>query len=119
MTKTPISRVKEAFGDKAALVSELKKLATDELFLSRVNLAKGFERLSNTKLLRLHALLTRAKSEFGSRQGLVEAILKLENRVKDAGYKNRLERFPTPRLLDRQRTLGKQARQVTRSAAAA
>ena len=56
--------------------------------------------MSNTKLLKLHAALTRVKEDFGSRDKLVAAVLKLEDRVKDEGYKSRLEGYPTPRLLD-------------------
>ena len=99
MSSSPLSRVNERFGDKAKLVAEVKKLATKDLWLDRLD-TDGLARLSNTKLLKLHATLSQVKSEFGSRAKLIDAILKLEKRQKDDGYKTRLQRYPTPRLLD-------------------
>jgi hypothetical protein len=56
--------------------------------------------VSNAKLLRLHDRLSAVKNQFGSRETLVGAIMALEKRSKDAGYKARLEKYPLPRLLD-------------------
>jgi hypothetical protein len=100
MKKTPLQLVKEQFGDKQKLVEAVQKLATDDLWLDRVNDAKGLERVSNQKLLRLHASLSQAKEKFGSRDKLIGAILELEKRVKDDGFKARLAKYPLPRLLD-------------------
>ena len=47
---------------------------------------------------------------------LDDAILELEKRTKDEGYKSRLERHPVPRLFDMYRSL---SRRVARSAPAA
>jgi len=76
------------------------KLATSELWLDRTNEDKGLLRTSNAKLLRLHSILEDAKKRFGSRDKLISAILELEKRVKDPGYKTRLAGFPLPRLID-------------------
>jgi len=100
MKKAPQSSVNEAFGSKEKLVEAVQQLATPELWLDRVSSAKGLSRVPNSKLLRLHAILSDAKSRFGSRQKLIDAILELEKRSKDAGYRSRLERYPLPRLLD-------------------
>jgi|RhiMethySRZTD1v2_1073278.scaffolds.fasta_scaffold27126_1 hypothetical protein len=100
MSKPPSSAVKERFESKEKLVAAVQKLATPELWLDRTNDAKGLVRVSNAKLLRLHDILTRAGKEFGSRSKLIESILGLLNRAKDAGYKAKLELFPLPRLLD-------------------
>jgi hypothetical protein len=76
------------------------KHATAELWLDRTNADKGLARASNAKLLRLHATLEDAKKRFGSRDKLIAALLELEKRVKDAGYKARLSEFSLPRLID-------------------
>lgn len=100
MTSSPLKVVKDRFGDKEKLVAAVEKLATDELWLDRINSEKGLARVSNAKLLRLHDALSKTKEEFGSRGKLVEAILDLEKRTKDEGYKGRLSAYSTPRLLD-------------------
>lgn len=100
MKKTPVSAVQERFQSKDKLVAAVEKLAAGDLWLDRVSSAKGLAHVANSKLLRLHDLLTDAKSRFGSRAKLIDAILDVEKRGKDAGYKQRLEGYPLPRLLD-------------------
>jgi hypothetical protein len=100
MNKTPLAAVKERFGSKAELLGALTKLTTPDLWIDRVNEQKGFERVSNAKLLRLHDILSEVKEKFGSRTKLIDSILELERRTKDQGLKSRLEKHPTPRLLD-------------------
>jgi len=100
MAKTPLALVQERFGDKAKLVAAIQALATKDLWLDRVNAEKGLGRVSNEKLLRLHAALEEAKKNFGSRDKLIAAICELEKRTKDDGYKTRLAGYPLPRLLD-------------------
>jgi hypothetical protein len=103
MKKTPLALVKERFESKEKLATAVEKLATKELWLDRSSSAKGLARVSNTKLLHLHDVLTAVKKDFGSRDKLIGAILEAENRSKDAGYKARLEKYPLPRLLDQHR----------------
>jgi len=112
MKKTPLARVKEQFQSKERLVAAVKELATDALWLDRVSGAKGLQRVSNAKLLRLYDVLSAAKKEFGSRDKLVGAILDLEKRSKDAGYKTRLERYTLPRLLDLQRASSRRSKRA-------
>ena len=109
MKTSPIQQVKANHGDKAKLVSAVQALATESLWLDRVNPEKGLAKVSNTKLLRLHAALTRAKDQFGSRDALISAVLTLGKRDKDEGYKARLAGFPVPRLLDLHDSLSKKA----------
>jgi hypothetical protein len=99
-TKTPLSIMKEQFGEKSKLVEALEKLTGDALWVSRTNKAKGLAHVSNAKLLRLHATFTAVKEKFGTREKLVDAILEIEKRVKDAGFKQRLLEWPVPRLFD-------------------
>ncbi|MGC4093601.1 MAG: hypothetical protein QM756_38025 [Polyangiaceae bacterium] len=117
MKKSPVTAVKAQFQSKEKLVEAVQKLATADLWLDRVNSTKGLARVSNAKLLRLRAQLTDAKSRFGSRAKLIDAILELEKRVKDAGYKARLEGFPLPRLLDTHGVLAKKQAKASKPAA--
>jgi len=116
---SPLSAVKERFGDKEKLVAAVQKLAKDELWLDRVNDVKGLSRVSNAKLLRLHDALTTVQSEFGSRAKLIDAILELENRAKDSGLKTRLEGHSLPRLMDQHRAATKRAARRKAAPAAA
>ena len=104
MKKSPLALAKDRFGGdakeaKAKLVKAVKALTKDDLFLDRVNDGKGLEHASNKKLLHLLDVLTAVK-EKGGRKGVVKAILDAEKRVKDEGFKARLERFSSPKLLD-------------------
>ena len=97
--KSPLALVKEKFGDKAKLVAAVEKFAGDDLWVARTNKDKGLAHVSNAKLLRLHATFTEVKEKFGTREKLIDAILELEKRTKDAGYKRpRLQAWPVPRL---------------------
>ena len=108
MKASPLTQVKDRFGSKDKLVEAVRDLAGEEMFLDRLNEDKGLERVSNKKLLHLHAVLTSVKDEFGSRDKLVDAILELEKR-KDEGYRARLVRWPTTRLYDWYRGAKKRA----------
>lgn len=109
MKSTPLAEVKKRFNDKPGLVAAVQALATDELWLGKVNDDKGLDSVSNKKLLHLHEVLETVKKDFGSRAGLITEILKLENRSKDEGYKSRLERQSTPRLVDHVRAAKKRS----------
>jgi hypothetical protein len=111
MSSSPLAQVKERFGDKAKLVAAVQALATEALWLDRLNSEKGLAKVSNAKLLKLHASLTKAKDDFGSREKLVDAILSLEKRT-DPGLKAGLTSQPLPRLLDRHARLTRVAKQA-------
>lgn len=112
MAKTPLTLVKERFGDKQKLVSAVEKLATKDLWLDRVNADRGLGMISNAKLLRLHAALEDAQKRFGTRGKLVSAIQELEKRAKDDGYKTRLEKYPLPRLIDLHDSIAKRLKKA-------
>jgi hypothetical protein len=99
-SKSPLALVKEKFGDKEKLVAALEKLTGEDLWVSRTNKDKGLAHVSNAKLLRLHATFTEVKEKFGTREKLIDAILEVEKRTKDAGYRQRLSAWPVPRLYD-------------------
>lgn len=98
--KSPLAIVKERFQDKDGLIKAVKELATEQLWIDRLDQEKGLDSVSNKKLLRLHTVLSDVKSKFGSRAQLIDAILTQEKRSKDEGYKSRLARLSTPRLYD-------------------
>ncbi len=99
-TKNPLALVKEAFESKEKLVEAVEKFGGEDLWLARTNKNKGLAHVSNAKLLKLHATFTAVKEKFGTRAKLVDAILDLEKRAKDDGYKSRLSLYPVPRLWD-------------------
>ena len=119
MKKTPLAQATELFTTKAKLVEAVQKLTTDDLWLDRVNSAKGLARVSNAKLVRLHDVLTQVKKDFGSRAKLIDAVLTLEKRGKDAGYKSRLEQYPLPRLVDLHGAASRRAKRSDAKAKAA
>ena len=110
MKSSPLAQVKERFNDKAGLVAAVKELAQGDLWIDRVDEDKGLDSVSNKKLLHLHSVLSSVKSEFGSREKLIGAILEAEKRSKDEGYKTRLERLSTPRLVDQLAAARKRAK---------
>ena len=99
MPKSPLASVKEQFKSKEALLEAVKTLATDDLWVDRVNEDKGLPRVSNRKLLHLHAVLSQVKKEHGSRAKLIDALLGAQKRGKDADYRASLEHLSTPSLL--------------------
>lgn len=111
--KSPLALVKEKFNDKAGLIKAVKDLATEDLWLDRIDGDKGLDRVSNKKLLRLHTILTEVKGKFGSRENLVAAIADQEKRAKDDGYKVHLGRYSTPRLWDFYKSSARRAKNAT------
>jgi hypothetical protein len=114
--KSPLSLVKDKFGDKEKLVAAVEKFVGDELWVSRENKNKGLAHVSNAKLLRLHATFSEVKEKFGTRAKLIDAILDLEKRTKDDGYKSRLLKYPVPRLYDMYKSVSKRHGKVADAA---
>ena len=106
MSNSPLAIVKERFGDdpkkaKAKLVAAVKKAAGKDLWVDRLNEAKGLAHVSNKKLLHLEQVLEKVAKEVGSRDKLIGEIAKLSGRAKDDDYKARLAEESTPTLWDR------------------
>ena len=116
---TPLSIVKDRFGSKDKLVEAVEGLMTDELWLPRLasdrGRSKGLKNVSNAKLLHLHEVLSAAKEQFGTRSKLIDSVLELESRSKDAGYRTRLEAYPVPRLMDVYRSSKKRAARTAKA----
>jgi hypothetical protein len=106
MSKSPLSIVKERFGDdpkkaKEKLVAAVKKVAGKDLWVRRLNEEKGLEHVSNRKLLHLEQVFEAVSKAVGSRDKLIGEIAKLQGRSKDEDYKTRLAGESTPSLWDR------------------
>src|SRR5580658_3118251 len=110
--KSPLAQVKEAFGDKKKLVEAVEKFTGEDLWLGRTNEKKGLAHVSNAKLLKLHATFSQVKERFGTRFKLIDAILALENRAKDEGFRTRLLAYPVPRLWDTYKSAHKRKAQA-------
>jgi hypothetical protein len=117
MKKSPVAVVKERFASKDKLVEAVQKLATADLWLDRVNAAKGLSKVSNQKLVKLHDALSDAKQRFGSRDKLVSAILELKKRTKDNAYAAGLNKAPLPQLLDLHDSVERAGKRAAKAAA--
>ena len=106
---SPAQTVKARFGDKTKLVDALKPFLGNDLWVSRENADKGLSRVSNGKLLRLYETFSAVQSKWGSRSKLIDAILDLEGRQKDTGFKSVIESWPVPRLYDRWKSAARRA----------
>jgi hypothetical protein len=115
MQKSPFQTVKERFTDKQGLVKAVQELASKELWADRINDEKGLLRVSNRKLLHLHELISKVKSDFGSRGKLIDELLSLQKRLKDGDYKTRLESFSTPKLWELLQAAKKRAKSIKAS----
>ena len=107
--KHPLALVKEKFGEKSKLVAAVEKFVGDDLWVARTNKSKGLAHVPNSKLLRLHATFTAVKEKFGTRAKMIDALMDIEKRTKDDGYKARLLAFPVPRLWDMFKSAEKRA----------
>lgn len=121
-SKSPITIMKERFGEKSKLVEAVKAFTGEDLWLGRTSSdrgrSKGLEHISNAKLLRLHDTFSAVKEKFGTRAKLIDAILESDKRTKDEGFKKRLEAYPVPRLYDAYRASVKRNKPVKAPAAA-
>ena len=106
--KSPLATVKDKFGDKAKLVAARREARQgDDLWVARTNKNKGLAHVSNAKLLRSTTTFAAVKEKFGTRAKLIDAILEIEKRAKDEGYKTRLGAYPVPRLWDMYKSASK------------
>jgi hypothetical protein len=116
--KSPLALAKEKFGDKKKLVEAVEKFTGEDLWLGRTNKGKGLSHVSNAKLLRLHATFSQVKEKFATRFKLVDAIVALEKRAKDEGFRTRLLAYPVPRLWDMYRSAEKREKTASARASA-
>ncbi len=123
MAKSPLAIVKEKFGEKKKLVEAVQAFVGEDLWLGRLSSDRGGDgglaRVSNAKLIKLHATFSAVKEQFGTRAKLIDAILVSEARTKDEGYKSRLAAWPVPRLYDHYKGAKKREAHAAKAAASA
>ena len=115
--KSPLAFMKEKFGDKTKLVAAVEKFTSEDLWVAKTNKSKGLAHVSNAKLLRLHDIFAAVKEKFGTRAGLIDAIVELEKRGKDEGFRAHLMNFPVPRLFDLYQSTAKRKEHATKGSA--
>ncbi len=95
---TPKQRVSSAFGGKRALVDELMGLMGE----SGDELRSKLLQVSNTRLVKHHRAAKRMVGNFGSKDGLIEAIvaLRFPKGTPDEGFRAKLEGYSPWRLVD-------------------
>ncbi len=96
---TPLQQVTEQHGGKEKLVDKLMGMV-DRGDESKEELKGRLLSAPNSKLLRLHAVMSEIKDQFGDKEKLVDALLELMNRSKDKDYRDKLETFSPSRLMD-------------------
>jgi hypothetical protein len=101
MKKSPLQEVKDRFGSKENLVKELRAIFDKgKMFEDRLNPDKGLGHISNAKLLHLYQVAKEVEERFTTRANLIEDLAKMMGREKDAGLKERFEKWGLPRLWD-------------------
>lgn len=105
MKKSPLQQVRDEFGSKEALAEKLipvldrREEESDEDFSNRIKTA------SNKQLLRLWRVEERVKSDFGTRDSLLDKIVDLKFGNANAGYRTKLDGYTNARLVDVHRGL--------------
>ncbi|HMU38118.1 MAG TPA: hypothetical protein PKE31_03820 [Pseudomonadota bacterium] len=116
MKKSPLARMKEVHGSKEKLVEAL--VAFPEGVLDRPEAddkdawKKQLQSASNAKLMRLHAMGSDVSKRFGSKEKLVDALLGLQKRGKDADFRAKLVTLPIGKLLDRYKSVERASREA-------
>ena len=102
---TPLHTVKEKFGSKEQLVGQLVGLVQGQEGETETELNDRLMRVSNRKLLVLHERENALKSQFGSRDKLVSALVEKQLGRSDADLQAKLSDYSTGRLLSMARGL--------------
>lgn len=106
MKKSPLQQVRDQFGSKQELVERLlplvDRLQADE---GDAEFARRLGTASNKQLLRMWAVEAAVKEKFGSRDGLLDAVVKAKFGKENSEYRTALTRLTKARLLDLHRQL--------------
>lgn len=101
MKKSPLQQVRDQFGSKQELVQRLLPLVdrlvdgeSDEEFARRLGTA------SNKQLLRMWTVESAVKEQFGSRDALIDAVVKAKFGKENNDYRTALTQLTKARLLD-------------------
>ena len=94
---TPKQRVAAGFGSKGSLVDDIIRTAgLDD------DVRSSLMQVSNSRLIKHHHAVKRMASQFGSKNGVIEAILatRYGKRQADEGVREKLESYSPWRLMD-------------------
>lgn len=109
--KSPFERVASEHESKTKLVEKLLNML-DRGDEPKEDLQERLTRLANSKLLRIYDTATTVKSRFGTKEKLVDELLKLMNRTKDSDYRTKLLTFTSIRLMGLYRDWQKRAKKA-------
>jgi hypothetical protein len=101
--KNPLQQVKDLFGSKDKLVEELVAMIKKPSQGTKEEFKQKLGAQSNKKLLTLHQREKALTDRFGSREKLIDAILKArmgKKNLEDKDYRKRLDRLSTGQLLN-------------------
>lgn len=98
--ETPLATVRRLHGSKEKLVDSLIPALVDDGDESKAELKERLMSVSNQKLLRLATAMQTVSEKYGSKAGLVDAISSARGKAKDQDFKDKLESYSVPRLLD-------------------
>jgi len=106
MKKSPLQQVRDQFGSKKELVERLlplvDRLQADE---SDAEFARRLGTASNKQLLRMWNVASTVKEKFGSRDALIDAVVKAKFGKENNDYRDALGRLTNARLIDLHRQL--------------
>lgn len=105
---TPLQSVKNQFGTKEELVKKLLPLVERQADENDAALQDRLLRVPNGKLLRLWARENTLRTKFGTREALVDAIVKLKSA--DGAYRTKALKLGTGRLLSLHQSLARAAK---------
>lgn len=104
MRLTPLQKVKKNFENRAKLIDELAKMLDKQHGdASDADVKKRLKSLTNLRLLRLYDVEQRVRERFGSRDALVDAIVKARQEAgltADDAFRTKLASYGKARLLD-------------------
>ncbi|MFT6397428.1 MAG: hypothetical protein ACJAYU_002181 [Bradymonadia bacterium] len=103
MKKTPLQLIKDEFGSKEALANKLLPLLDRPADEDQGEFERRIRTASNKKLLRLWAAETAVKDQFGTKEKLIEAIVKAKFNGTNPDYAARIVKYTKTRLLDMHR----------------
>ena len=103
MKKTPLQLVKDEFGSKEALANKLLSVLDRPADEDQDEFERRIRTASNKKLLRLWKAEAAVKDQFGSKDKLIEAIVKAKFNGANSDYAARIAKYTKTRLLDMHR----------------
>ena len=111
MKLSPLAEVKEKFGSREELIKIVSGKIERPEGMSDEAFAKKVRTISNRKLLKLNAAHEEMIKSFGSKDGLVDAIIALVCKGKvDSVYRAKLTTMRAAQLLDLHKSLVKKSK---------